>query len=154
LRDIITRRTGRTQRTAVLSRESTCEFLNGAADDIVGTGTIAASSFWTRVRSATRQLRRFVEIRWAWSAARAELAIVVQRVTPSREEMNLPASARRRLHGIIFAAMGEGFRRSLVAKPDQGKVISVSSRHPDSNHWVSGEGGSGFATGDLFTGRG
>ncbi|XP_046392673.1 uncharacterized protein T26G10.4-like [Ischnura elegans] len=138
LRDIISRRTGRTQRTAVLSRESMCDFLNGAADDVVGTGTIAASSHWTRVRAATRQLRRFVDIRWAWSAARAELAIVVQRVTPSREEMTVPASARRRLHGIILAAIGEGFRRSLVAKPDQGKVIAVSSRHPDSNHWVSG----------------
>jgi hypothetical protein len=48
----------------------------------------------------------------------------------------VPAPSRRRLYRFLIRAVGEGFRRRLVQKPDQGKVFDSSLLHPDSNHFV------------------
>ncbi|XP_046391632.1 uncharacterized protein LOC124159735 [Ischnura elegans] len=136
LRDVVERRVGRTGNRGAIGRGALCSYLNGADDDTIGTGTNAAASVWSRTRRATKELTNIVPVTWRWSDARRELAVSLAFASPHGREVVVPAPARRRLFSYLIRAVGEAFRRRLVAKPDQGKVMEATSLCPDSNHFV------------------
>jgi hypothetical protein len=74
------------------------------------------TNVWTRLRSATRRIRRKIKVEWALS-------------TDQQLQLQLNG-ARLRARDVEYSlrsAVREYFRRRLLNTPDQGKVYEVTS---------------------------
>jgi len=127
----VTRKIGRPA-----SNDDLADYLNGRTDGDFGKESGDFSTVWQRVRQSTVQLRKQTNICWWWCATRKELQLLVPRLNAQPNLARVHPAARHHLCRLLKDAIREAFRLKLVAKPDQGKVLDVTSRWSDSNHFI------------------
>ncbi|KAK3917540.1 hypothetical protein KUF71_026205 [Frankliniella fusca] len=99
--------------------------------------TSAFATIWSHARSATKRLTSKIPgIHWSWCEERS--TICIQWPTPDREpdRIVVEAEARKALQSSMRREIQNFYRRSLLAKPDQGKVYEAAQLHPASNHFL------------------
>jgi hypothetical protein len=100
-------------------------YLNGRMDGNLATESTDVTNVWTRLRLATRRIRRKINVDWALTAEqRPQLQLNGFRLRPNEVEYSLRNAVR------------EYFRRRLLRKPDQGKVYEVTSAATPPNHFL------------------
>ncbi|XP_023210577.1 uncharacterized protein LOC111613450 [Centruroides sculpturatus] len=121
LTEVINKRIGKTP-----NDEDLCEYLNGSMDGDFGLPSADITSLWTRLRMATRRLKKRINI--AWTVGPGNLPNISAGTTLIR-----PEDCQRVLCGLLK----EHFLGKLLAKPDQGKAYKVTSFSPVSNHFMN-----------------
>ncbi|XP_071445627.1 uncharacterized protein T26G10.4-like [Hetaerina americana] len=114
-----------------------CGYLSGDAEITAGSTAGATASLWSRARRATRDLQRLCGLRWEWSVFRHDISLRLSNPTPHSETLIIPSTSRHRACGLIRRAIGEAYRRRLVAKKDQGKAMEAVTNSWDSSHFLS-----------------
>lgn len=97
-----------------------CQFLNGLYGPNVSFDGGNISSLWARARAATRKVSSHINVKW--SVYNDEIKLVVNN--------NVIDS---RIENALRSAFKAKFLQTLINKPDQGKVLEVSSKYTYSN---------------------
>ncbi|KAG8225611.1 hypothetical protein J437_LFUL004180 [Ladona fulva] len=92
-----------------------------------------SSSLFTQVCEATQRLRKKINLGWRWSTVLGELQITIG---DKEKEVKVPPGSIPVLERTLKNAARGAYLRSLLKKPDQGKVHLASSSSPSSNHFV------------------
>ncbi|XP_067143302.1 uncharacterized protein [Centruroides vittatus] len=104
-----------------------CQFLNSSLPD--DSGCTDFSSVWTRLRMATRRLRKKLNIEWCDAGLN----------TPSLT-YNDCIIKKQLCHRNLSSLMSLTFLESLLRKLDQGKVFHITAGNPASNHFLGNTG--------------
>ncbi|XP_071450826.1 uncharacterized protein [Hetaerina americana] len=138
LRDSVHKRMGRSG--PPLDRRVMCLYLSGLMEGDLGTNAGEMASTWRRARKASRCLASLCAPGWEWSEMRREISLRVRNSTPSTKLSIIPSSARHRLTTVLRRAVSECYRRRLVAKPDQARMMEVVTASTEGSHFIlSGE---------------
>lgn len=96
-----------------------------------------AGTVWSSARNASRRLAHKIGgFRWSWSADLHRLAVHVPFPGKEPDQNIVDAESRKMLHNLLRKGVQHYYHRKLLKKPDQGKVLEVSSRDPASNHFL------------------
>ncbi|KAG8239751.1 hypothetical protein J437_LFUL019240, partial [Ladona fulva] len=134
LRDMVHRKVGRANPEP--SNDTLTSFLTGSMENRLGADVGEAASLWSRARRATRSLKKYCGLSWEWNDTHHSLSLRLRHPTPASEVLVIPANQRHLVFHLIRSTIEEGWRRSLAAQPDQGKVHHAASRHPVSHHFL------------------
>ncbi|XP_067118900.1 uncharacterized protein T26G10.4-like [Centruroides vittatus] len=104
----------------------TCKYLDGSVDGEFGTEPTDISSMWTRLRMASRRLRKKLSI--SWIPGDNNLPVITAK--------ELPVKARD-CQRTLCCLLKESYLHKLLSKPDQGKVYGVTARHAACNHFLN-----------------
>lgn len=118
------------------TREQIVDYLNGSTEGRLARDGGDIQSLWTRVRKTTRELGKSTNIRWAWNSTLREIEIVVPEPARQPDIVRVHSLAKRHLQGLLRKAVRSAHLHRLIAKPDQGKVLEVTSRWSTSNHML------------------
>ncbi|XP_023235892.1 uncharacterized protein LOC111635231 [Centruroides sculpturatus] len=121
LRDVVTARIMRTP-----SDEELCHYLDGSMDGDLGNPSKDITSMWTRLRMATRRLKKKINIHWA----------VGPNDTPTLAIGDIFVRVKG-CQSVLVSLMRDHHLRKLLAKPDQGKVFQVTASNKASNHFMN-----------------
>ncbi|XP_023226012.1 uncharacterized protein LOC111626755 [Centruroides sculpturatus] len=102
-----------------------CTYLAGSMANEFGCDPYDIPSVWTRLRMATRRLKKRIDINW----------------TPNNDGTLIPIINGRPINKntaakSISAAVRESFLGSLLNKPDQGKAYKIIATNHHSNHFL------------------
>jgi hypothetical protein len=101
------------------------DYLNGRMDGNFANECADVTNVWTRLRSATRRIRRKINVEWALSTdQQLQLQLNGVRLRGRNAEYSLRSTVR------------EYFQRRILNKPDQGKVYEVTSASAPPNHFL------------------
>ncbi|XP_023211510.1 uncharacterized protein LOC111614368 [Centruroides sculpturatus] len=106
------------------TQEDICTYLNGSTEGEFGRDPGDITSTWTRLRTATRRLRKSINI--AWDTCDSNIVI-------TSEGNIIPRHATSR---ALTALAKNALLNRLLRKPDQGKAIKLTAQHPASNHFL------------------
>ncbi|KAG8237131.1 hypothetical protein J437_LFUL017008 [Ladona fulva] len=134
LRDVVHRKTGRT--LPAPTNDVLMQFLTGSMEGRLGADVGDTTSQWSRARQATKSLQKHSGLYWEWSKCQHNLNLRLLHPTPSNKTLSIGPNHRHLAVHLIRGAIEEGWRRSLVAKLDQGKVFHAATRHPASAHFM------------------
>ncbi|XP_023235895.1 uncharacterized protein LOC111635233 [Centruroides sculpturatus] len=121
LNDIVRKHIGRTP-----NPDDLCCYLDGSMEGEFGLPSTDITSMWTRLRMATRRLRKRIDI--AWTVGPDNLPTITAGTTIIR------ASDCQR---IQCSLMKDLFLKRLLTKPDQGKAYGVTTTSAASNHFLN-----------------
>ena len=93
-------------------------------------------SIWTRTRKATTELRKHSNVRWHWNDTRKEMEIIIPSPGQEPELARIHPVARSHLVGHLRRATRNAYLKTLLDKPDQGKVFDATARWSVSNHFL------------------
>ncbi|XP_023219816.1 uncharacterized protein LOC111621798 [Centruroides sculpturatus] len=119
LRDVVKKRIYRDP-----SLEDVCKYLNGSMDDEFGSKSYDISSMWTRLRIATRRLRKSINCGWI---------PVGNTITITCDDNPINRSSCTR---ILSSKIKAALLTRLLRKPDQGKAFRIISTNPTSSHFL------------------
>ncbi|XP_023214312.1 uncharacterized protein LOC111617214 [Centruroides sculpturatus] len=106
------------------SLEDLCTYLNGSMEGEFGVDPADISSSWSRLRSATRRLRKHLDI--TWTVFDDTIAITTTgNIIP-----------RQSVTKILTNMAKNVLLNRLLRKPDQGKAFQLTAQHPASNHFI------------------
>ncbi|XP_023215158.1 uncharacterized protein LOC111617977 [Centruroides sculpturatus] len=106
------------------SLEDVCTYLNGSMNDEFGAKSYDISSIWTRLRIATRRLRKTINCEW--TPVGDTIAIACDGNLVSRSSCTKILSMKFKAAQLT----------RLLRKPDQGKAYRCIAKHPASNHFL------------------
>ncbi|XP_023211847.1 uncharacterized protein LOC111614713 [Centruroides sculpturatus] len=112
--------------TRPASIEDLCKYLDGSMEGEFGLPSTDITSMWTRLRVATRRLKKRICISWAVGPNNLP--------TISAGSTLLRAGDCQR---ILCSLLKEHYLGKLLAKPDQGKAYSVTATSSVSNHFLN-----------------
>ncbi|XP_023215162.1 uncharacterized protein LOC111617982 [Centruroides sculpturatus] len=119
LRSVVRKRIRRTP-----SLDDLCTYLNGSMEGEFGMDPADITSTWTRLRMATRRLRKTMDIAWI---------IFNDSITISAAGNPIP---RHTTSKALTSMAKNHLLNRLLRKPDQGKAIKLTAQHPASNHFL------------------
>ncbi|XP_023215159.1 uncharacterized protein LOC111617978 [Centruroides sculpturatus] len=102
-----------------------CTYLAGSMDNEFGADPYDIPSTWTRLRMATRRLKKRINIEWSHTENGALIPTLDG--TPIKKTTAMKS---------ISAAVRATFLQSLLNKPDQGKAFKITSANNNSNHFL------------------
>ncbi|XP_054727618.1 uncharacterized protein T26G10.4-like [Anastrepha obliqua] len=115
-------------------QQDIAEYLSGSVErEFFGPST-DNSSFWSRVRVATRRQAAKLELKWRHDGGRDELSLECK--SSRGRTVIIPPEARTQVINRLRTAIQEHYLATLLAKPDQGKVYKVSSGVRVANHFM------------------
>ncbi|XP_023219819.1 uncharacterized protein LOC111621802 [Centruroides sculpturatus] len=106
------------------SLEDICTYLNGSMNDEFGAKSYDISSIWTRLRIATRRLRKTIDC--GWTPVGNTIAMACENNLTNRANCTNVLSTKYKLAQL----------NCLLRKPDQGKSFKIISGHPASSHFL------------------
>lgn len=118
------------------TREQIVAYLNGSIEDRLARDGGDIQSIWSRVRKTTRELAKSTNICWAWCNALKELQLVIPQPSKQPDVIRVHPRSRKHLQGLLKKTVRSAYLRRVISKPDQGKVIDVTSRWSTSNHML------------------
>ncbi|XP_023238972.1 uncharacterized protein LOC111637658 [Centruroides sculpturatus] len=121
LEEVVSFRIGRAANT-----DDLCRYLDGSMEEEFGRPSKDITSVWTRLRMATRRLKKRINIHW--TVGPDNLPVI------STEDNLINAqNCQRTLCGLLK----EHYHHSLTSKPDQGKAYKVTTTSEVSNHFMN-----------------
>ena len=131
LREAVQRKLGRAQTNSEIA-----EYLSGSVDGVFNNGNGYGVTLWSRVRKASRELKKCSEISWLWNETLGELQIMIPKPDSEPDRAVVHPAARKHLCFQLKQGIRLAYLRQLMRKPDQGKVWEVTSRWSVSNHMM------------------
>ncbi|XP_023215163.1 uncharacterized protein LOC111617983 [Centruroides sculpturatus] len=111
-----------------------CTYLAGSMDNEFGCDPYDVPSTWTRLRMATRRLKKRLDIEWH-PDTKGTLTLSI----------NGNPVKRPTVMKSISTAVKATYLQSLLNKPDQGKAFKVTAANFNSNHFLRGGSFTRFA---------
>ncbi|XP_067139092.1 uncharacterized protein [Centruroides vittatus] len=106
------------------SARDICTYLNGSLENEFGLRSHDIRSTWTRLRDATRRLRKVLPIEWVEGEGPPALAV------------NGNILRKNNCNNILIGLVRLNHLLSLQRKPDQGKAFRITSACRESNHFL------------------
>ena len=128
LRSTVKRKIGRTP-----SMDDIADYLSGNCTGDLSRDGGDIGNIWTRVRKATLYANATTPVKWVWNNTRNEIEL---HLNNGDETIKIPPSAKSHACRLLRSSFRQQFLNRLLKKPDQGKVLQVSSLCPDSNHML------------------
>ena len=112
---------------SIYQYESTVEdYINGEMQNGLKNGSGEIANIWPRIRSATARLRKRIDCIWRIDAD-YQVGVNLNGITIKTTE----------IERILQNAVREMYRQQLIKKPDQGKVLAVTSAIAPPNHFTA-----------------
>ncbi|XP_023225569.1 uncharacterized protein LOC111626430 [Centruroides sculpturatus] len=108
------------------SEADLCTYLAGSMDSEFGCDPYDIPSTWTRLRMATRRLKKRINIEWHPNGSGT--------LIPSINDA--PIRSTNTAMKTISSAVKATFLHSLLVKPDQGKAYKITASNTNSNHFL------------------
>ena len=108
-----------------ITDDEMCDYYNGSTEGVFDTNSTDVASVWTRARMATRRLRNLISV--GWTCANGKLSLEIGDQTAA------PGDAQHLLRRALWIQE----LKSLLQKPDQGRVFDASMLHSASNHYMA-----------------
>ncbi|XP_023231886.1 uncharacterized protein LOC111631807 [Centruroides sculpturatus] len=106
------------------TNEDLCIYLNGSMEGEFGIDPADITSNWTRLRMATRRLRKTMDI--SWNTIDDTVAITTAGNLIPRQAVSK----------LLTGMAKNSLLNRLLRKPDQGKAFQLTAQHPASNHFI------------------
>jgi hypothetical protein len=100
-------------------------YLNGRMDGYFANESTDVTNVWTRLRSATRRIRKTINVEWTLDSD-----------LQPRLQLNGANLRARDVEYFLRSAVRDHFRRRLLNKSDQGKMYEVTSAAAPPNHFL------------------
>ncbi|XP_023211850.1 uncharacterized protein LOC111614715 [Centruroides sculpturatus] len=99
-------------------------YLDGSMEGDLGLPSKDITSIWTRLRAATRRLRKIINVSWQFTGTTFIL---------TTNDNQIPRQACTK---VLTAMVKSALLHHLLQKPDQGKAFQLIAGHPTSNHFL------------------
>lgn len=119
-----------------VSPDEVADYLSGRVDGDFARDGGDIGSLWTDARNAAGRLQKKIGVHWKFDELRGEFQVCIPMPGSRMDPVAVPEDARKHLFMRLKKAIRMNLRRSLLRKPDQGKVIDVACRCRDSNHFI------------------
>ncbi|XP_023225130.1 uncharacterized protein LOC111626079 [Centruroides sculpturatus] len=109
-----------------ITTDDLCCYLNGSMQEEFGRPSKDITSVWTRLRMATRRLKKKIELNWTTGPDDLPNIVACDNLIRAQD-------CQRTLCGLLKVY----YHQKLAAKPDQGKAYKLTSASEVSNHFIN-----------------
>ncbi|UYV63981.1 hypothetical protein LAZ67_2006243 [Cordylochernes scorpioides] len=117
--------------------EDLAAYLSGKLDGDFARDGGDITSLWSDARNASRRLSKRIGVQWVHNPTLGDITIKLPNAGRTPKEISLPAVARGQIMARLRQALQDSYLKTLIKKPDQGKVYEVTCRNKSSNGFIN-----------------
>ncbi|UYV83161.1 hypothetical protein LAZ67_23000037 [Cordylochernes scorpioides] len=117
--------------------EDLAAYLSGKLDGDFARDGGDITSLWSDARNASRRLSKSIGVQWVHNPTLGGISIKLLNSGKTPKEISLPAVARGQIMARLRQALQDSYLKTLIKKPDKGKVYEVTCQDNSSNGFIN-----------------